>query len=125
VPACIKSCACCFLPCTHPTPGKTVKCADVNGELKSTYAESYKTCADKEVLQGGSTGSTGGASPQWAQMSNMDVAGKDIPSNGKSFTEVSTCMAVSRCRIILPFSDDHCAAQRAQQIWTKASIIIH
>jgi hypothetical protein len=61
--------------------------------MRQDYADSYKTCADKEVLRGGSTGSTGGATPYWSQMSNMDVAGKDIPSGNKPFTEVSTCRA--------------------------------
>lgn len=89
---CVKCCAHCFHARTPPA-GKTVKCADVDSEMRQSYADSYKNCADKEVLQGGSTGSTGGAPPQWAQMSNMDVAGKDIPSGGKSFTEVWICRA--------------------------------
>lgn len=75
----------------HRPAGKTVKCAEVNGDLKDRYAESYKTCADKEVLQGSSSsgGSGGSAAPSWTQKDNADVAGKDIASGGKAFTEVS------------------------------------
>lgn len=61
------------------------------GDLKDKYATSYKTCADKEVLQGSSnSGSNSGSSAaaNWAQMDSMDVAGKDIASGGKAFTEV-------------------------------------
>lgn len=75
--------------------GKTVKCADVDADLKGRFADSYKTCVDKEVLQGSSGSSSGAGSPAsspvWIQMDGMDVSGKDIPAGGKAFTEV--CMA--------------------------------
>jgi hypothetical protein len=96
------SCCCCPPPPPHThlpqhphhhATGKTLKCADVGSDLRSQFADNYKTCTDKEVLQGGSSGSSsssgaGGLSPSWAQMENMDVAGKDVASGGKTFTEV-------------------------------------
>lgn len=69
-------------------PGKTVKCADVSSDLKGSYAESYKTCTDKEVLQANSGSVTPWNEMKWEQMDNMDVSGKDIPSKDKPFTEV-------------------------------------
>jgi hypothetical protein len=80
--------------------GKTMKCADVGSDLKSQFADNYKTCVDKEVLQGGSSSSSGGVSPSWAQMENMDVAGKDIASGGKAFTEVSRVLGL----VYVPYS---------------------
>lgn len=84
------------LPAHHPA-GKTLKCADVIGDMKDRYAESYKTCADKEVLQGssssGGSGSSSAGAPSWAQKDNADVAGKDIASGGKAFTQVSADVA--------------------------------
>ena len=77
-----------------------MKCADVGSDLKSQFADNYKTCVDKEVLQGGSSSSSGGVSPSWAQMENMDVAGKDIASGGKAFTEVSRVLGL----VFLPYS---------------------
>jgi hypothetical protein len=71
--------------------GKTVKCADVGSDLKQQFDSNYKTCVDKEVLQGSSSGS--GVIVSWNKMDNMDVAGKEIASGGKPFTEVrgSSC----------------------------------
>lgn len=71
----------------------------MNSDLKDRYADSYKNCVDKEVLQGGSSSSSsGGVSPSWSQMDNMDVAGKDIASGGKSFTEVRQPALLAQCQ---------------------------
>lgn len=88
-----------------------MKCADVKSDLRTQFNDNYKTCVDKEVLRGGS-GSSGGGSAQvsWNMFDNKDVAGKDIASGGKSFTEVSTF----HCRYIEKVCFSRCCKQTLQ-----------